>query len=73
MQVAPSVASMMCLGGLYSWSLYNGPLTHEIGVITQIADDWPLTAVVPVFGTLVVFNGVAGAVLGKWIDKSVNL
>ena len=61
---------MLCLGGMYSWSLYNGPLTHDIGVITQVASDWSLSSVVPVFGTLVFCNGTAGAVLGKWIDKS---
>ena len=66
----PPVATMLCLGGMYSWSLYNGPLTHDIGIITQVASDWSLSSVVPVFGTLVFFNGVAGAVLGKWIDRS---
>ena len=69
-QVAPPVATMLCLGGMYSWSLYNGPLTHDLGIIAQVAGDWPLTSVVPVFGTLVFCNGVAGAVLGKWIDRS---
>lgn len=69
-KVVPAMISThLCLGGIYSWSLYNGPLTHEIGIITSVAEDWSLASVVPVFSTIVFMNGFAGAVLGKWIDR----
>ncbi len=67
--VPTAVCTHVCLGGVYSWSLFNGPLTREIGCVASVAADWGLSQVVPVFSTVILFNGVAGALLGKWCDR----
>ena len=44
-------------------------MTHEIGLVTQTHLDWSLSQVVPTFSILVVGNGTAAALFGKWIDR----
>ena len=41
-----SIAIHMCIGSVYAWSLFNAPLTRELGVVTSSADDWSLFHVV---------------------------
>ena len=63
-----SVALHLCIGSVYSWSIFNPALTKELGVAASSADDWSITAIVGVFATAIVFLGLSTAVAGKWLE-----
>ncbi len=67
--VPPAVATHICLGSVYTWSIMNGPLTKELGVVAAASDDWALQTVIPVFSTALGVQGVAAAIVGKWQEK----
>ncbi|MYF11583.1 MAG: OFA family MFS transporter [Gammaproteobacteria bacterium] len=64
-----SVALHLCIGSVYSWSIFNPALTKELGVAASSADDWSITVVVGVFSTAIVFLGLSTAVAGKWLEE----
>ncbi len=63
-----SVALHLCIGSVYSWSIFNPALTRELGVAASSADDWSIAAIVGVFSTAIVFLGLSTAVTGKWLE-----
>ena len=63
-----SVAIHLCIGSVYAWSIFNPPLTRELGVVAPAADDWSLSSVVWIFSVAIVFLGLAAAVAGKWLE-----
>ena len=64
-----AVALHLCIGSVYSWSIFNPALTKELGVAASGADDWSITAIVGVFSTAIVFLGLSTAVAGKWLEE----
>lgn len=64
-----SIAIHMCIGSVYAWSLFNPPLTRQLGVVVSSADDWSLSSVVWIFSTAIVFLGLAAAFGGKWLER----
>eukprot|EP00730_Choanoeca_flexa_P003298 TRINITY_DN11359_c0_g1_i1.p1 TRINITY_DN11359_c0_g1~~TRINITY_DN11359_c0_g1_i1.p1 ORF type:complete len:647 (+),score=109.89 TRINITY_DN11359_c0_g1_i1:239-2179(+) len=67
--VPAAVATHVCLGSVYGWSLLNNKLTKELGVVASSGDDWSLSTIVPVFSAVVVMHGVSAALLGKWQER----
>ena len=63
-----AIATHLCIGSVYAWSMFNDPLTREFGVVAPAANDWTLSAVVPVFSTSIVCLGLSAAVAGKWLE-----
>ena len=37
-----SIAIHLCIGSIYSWSIFNPALVKELGVVTAAADDPPI-------------------------------
>ena len=64
-----SVAIHLCIGSIYSWSIFNPVLTRELGVVASAAADWSIGSVVWVFSVAIVFVGLAAAVAGGWVDR----
>ena len=64
-----SIAIHMCIGSVYAWSLFNGPLTRQLGVVASSADDWSLASVVWIFSVAIVSLGLTAAFGGKWLEK----
>ncbi len=64
-----SIAIHLCIGSVYAWSVFNPPLTKELGVIEAAADDWNLSSVVWIFSVAIVFLGLAAALAGKWLEE----
>ncbi len=64
-----SIAIHLCIGSVYAWSVFNPPLTKEIGVVVSAADDWSLSSVVWIFSVAIVCLGLAAAIAGKWLEK----
>ena len=58
----------MCIGSVYSWSIFNAPLTKELGVVAQAAGDWSLAHTMPVFSTSIVFLGLSAAAAGHLLE-----
>lgn len=63
-----SIAIHLCIGSVYAWSVFNPPLTKQLGVVAPAADDWSLTSVVWIFSVAIVFLGLSAAFAGKWLE-----
>ena len=63
-----SIAMHLCIGSVYSWSIFNPALTKEVGVVASAADDWSISSVVWIFSVAIVFLGLTAAVGGKWLE-----
>ena len=63
-----AIGTHLSIGSVYAWSLFNDPLTRELGVICSSASDWSLQAVVPIFSTSIVCLGLSAAIAGKWLE-----
>ncbi|MEM1130416.1 MAG: OFA family MFS transporter, partial [Pseudomonadota bacterium] len=64
-----SIAIHMCIGSVYAWSVFNPPLTRDMGVVASSATDWSLSSVVWIFSVAIVVLGLTAAVGGKWLEK----
>ena len=64
-----SIAIHTCIGSVYAWSVFNPPLTRELGVVAASADDWSLSSVVWIFSVAIVCLGLSAAFAGKWLEK----
>lgn len=64
-----SIAIHLCIGSVYAWSIFNIPLTRELGVVASSANDWDFSSVVSIFSVAIVFLGLAAATAGKWLEK----
>jgi len=64
-----SIAIHLCIGSVYAWSVFNPPLTRQLGVVAPAADDWSLGSVVWIFSVAIVFLGLSAAFAGKWLEE----
>lgn len=64
-----AIAIHICIGSVYAWSVFNPPLTRELGVVASSADDWSLGSVVWIFSVAILCLGAAAAFAGKWLDE----
>ncbi len=61
-----AVAVHLCIGSVYSWSIFNPVLVKELGVAASAADDWSLGSVVWIFSIAILVLGGAATVVGRW-------
>ena len=64
-----SIAIHLCIGSVYAWSVFNPPLTRELGVVASSGGDWSLSSVVWIFSVAIVVLGLTAAVGGKWLER----
>ena len=64
-----SIAIHLCIGSVYAWSNFNGPLTKVRGVLASAPDDWTLSQVVWIFTVAIVVLGLSAAFAGKWLEQ----
>lgn len=64
-----AIAIHLCIGSVYSWSIFNSALVKEHGVVTSASDDWSIQSVVWVFMVAIGFLGISAAVAGKWLER----
>ena len=64
-----AIAIHLCIGSVYSWSIFNPALTKELGVVTSAAEDWSIRSVVWIFSVAIVFLGLSATVAGTWLEK----
>ena len=64
-----SIAIHLCIGSVYAWSVFNPPLTRELGGVASSGSDWTLSSVAWIFSVAIVVLGLAAAFGGKWLEK----
>jgi MFS family permease len=67
--VPAAIGVQMSIGSVYSWSVFNAPLTKEFGVLASTSQDWALQDVAPIFSVCCAGLGVGGWAYGKWVER----
>ena len=60
------------IGSVYAWSIWNNPLTRQLGVVAQAAGDWSLGDALSVFSCTAVALGTTTFVLGPWQEREAR-
>ena len=68
--VPGSFLVQLSIGSVYSWSIFNGALTRQLGVVAEAAGDWSLGEVVPIFSSCAITLALCTALLGPWAERA---
>ncbi|HYQ03124.1 MAG TPA: OFA family MFS transporter [Polyangiaceae bacterium] len=63
-----ALATHLCIGQVYALSVFNLPLTKEIGISHSVSSDWKLTQLGWVFTIAIFVLGASAALFGKWVQ-----
>jgi MFS family permease len=63
-----ALATHLCIGEAYALSVFNKPLTMQLGITKSIAGDWRLTGLGWIFTIAIFVLGASAAVFGKWVQ-----
>src|SRR5690349_7913826 len=64
-----ALATHLCIGQAYAISVFNLPLTRQLGVTQSATDDWKLTELGWIFTIAIFVLGTSAAVFGKWVQS----
>lgn len=64
-----AVSTHLCLGACYAWSIFNEPLSRELGVVAASSGDWMLPQAVATFTGIIIAQGLSMAMFGKWVER----
>jgi MFS family permease len=64
-----ALATHLCIGQAYALSVFNLPLTKEIGITKSLPLDWKLTDVTWIFTIAIFVLGSSAAIFGKWVQS----
>jgi MFS family permease len=64
-----ALATHLCIGQAYALSVFNLPLTRQLGVARSIPGDWRLTQLGWIFTIAIFVLGVSAALFGKWVQS----
>jgi MFS family permease len=63
-----ALATHLCIGQAYAISVFNLPLTQQLGITKSLPEDWKLTELGWIFTIAIFFLGASAAVFGKWVQ-----
>ena len=63
-----ALATHLCIGQAYALSVFNLPLTRQLGVAKSITGDWKLTELGWIFTIAIFVLGASAALFGKWVQ-----
>jgi MFS family permease len=63
-----ALATHLCIGQAYAISVFNLPLTRQLGITASSPEDWKLSEVGLLFQIAIAFLGASAAVFGKWVQ-----
>jgi len=63
-----ALAIHLCIGQVYSLSVFNLPMTRLLGITRAAPEDWKFTSVAAIFSIAIVFLGLSAALFGKWLE-----
>jgi MFS family permease len=64
-----ALATHLCIGQVYALSVFNLPLTRELGVARPAPGDWKLTQLGWIFTIAIFVLGTSAALFGKWVQS----
>ena len=64
-----ALATHLCIGQAYALSVFNLPLTRQLGVSAPARGDWTLTQLGWIFTIAIVVLGASAALFGKWVQR----
>jgi MFS family permease len=64
-----ALAIHLCIGQVYSMSVFNLPMTRLLGITKSAPGDWKLSSLAAIFSVAIVCLGLTAAVLGKWLER----
>jgi MFS family permease len=64
-----ALAIHLSIGQVYSFSVFNIPLTQVLGVTNSTESDWAISQVTWIFSLAFFMLGMSAAVFGKWLEK----
>lgn len=67
--VPAALAIHLSIGQVYSFSVFNEPLTRTLGITKSIGGDWKLTTLGWIFSLAILFLGLSAAFGGKWLER----
>jgi len=63
-----ALATHLCIGQAYALSVFNLPLTHQLGIKESLPNDWKLTDLGWIFTIAIICLGASAALFGKWVQ-----
>jgi len=63
-----ALATHLCIGQAYAISVFNLPLTKELGISHSAPGDWKLTELGWIFTIAIFVLGASAALFGKWVQ-----
>jgi len=63
-----ALATHLCIGQAYAISVFNLPLTKELGITRSLPEDWKLTELGWIFTIAIFCLGASAAIFGKWVQ-----
>jgi MFS family permease len=63
-----ALAIHLSIGQVYSFSVFNLPLTKLIGITNSAPQDWNLATLGWIFSSAIAFLGISAALFGKWVE-----
>ena len=63
-----ALAIHLCIGQVYSFSVFKIPLTQLLGVNKSVPGDWTQSQLAWIFSLAIVMLGVSAATFGKWLE-----
>jgi MFS family permease len=64
-----ALATHLCIGQAYALSVFNLPLTRQLGVTHSLPGDWKLTELGWIFTIAIFVLGASAALFGKWVQS----
>jgi MFS family permease len=63
-----ALATHLCIGQAYAISVFNLPLSQQLGITQSSPADWKLTELGWIFQIAILFLGASAALFGKWVQ-----
>ena len=65
-----ALAVHLCIGEIYGFSVFNGPLTTVVGITRSIkGQDWTIPEVGWIYSIALIMLGLSAAILGRWVER----
>ncbi|MBI3789519.1 MAG: OFA family MFS transporter [Gemmatimonadetes bacterium] len=63
-----ALAIHLAIGQAYAFSVFNLPLSRQLGVSQSVSGDWKLSTIGWVFSIAIVFLGLSAFTFGRWLE-----
>jgi MFS family permease len=64
-----ALATHLCIGQAYALSVFNLPLTRQLGISKSTTGDWTLAELGWIFSIAIVMLGLSAALFGTWVQR----